>query len=46
MQKAKSQRNNKFSDEMFPVNVHQGFALSTLLFIIVLEALSTEYRTG
>ena len=28
------------------VGVHQGSVLSTLLFIIVLEALSREFRTG
>ena len=34
--------------EEFPVNVgvHQGSVLSPLLFIIVLEALSREFRTG
>ena len=28
------------------VGVHQGFVLSPLIFIIALEALSTEFRTG
>ena len=28
------------------VGVHQGSVLSPLLFIIVMEALSIEYRTG
>ena len=39
--------NNTYTDE-FGVNVgvHQGSVLSPLLFIIVLEALSQEFRTG
>ena len=38
---------NSFSDEItVRVGVHQGSVLSPLLFIIVLEALSSEYRTG
>lgn len=39
--------NNSYSDE-FSVNVgvHQGSVLSPLLFIIVLEALSREFRVG
>ena len=32
--------------EEFGVGVHQGSVLSPLLFIIVLEALSREFRTG
>ena len=28
------------------VGVHQGYVLNPLLFIIVLEALSREFRTG
>ena len=35
--------NNTYSDE---VGVHQGSVLSPLLFVIVLEALSCEFRTG
>ena len=39
--------NNSFSDSFeVQVGVHQGSVLSPLLFIIVLEALSREFRTG
>ena len=39
--------NNLFTDEFeVKVGVHQGSVLSPLLFIIVLEALSSEFRTG
>ena len=34
---------NTYSDEF---GVHQGSVLSPLLFVIVLEALSREFRTG
>ena len=38
---------NTYSDEFgVKVGVHQGSVLSPLLFIIVLEALSREFRTG
>ena len=38
---------NGYSEEFgVGVGVHQGFVLSPLLFIIVLEALSREFRTG
>ena len=45
--KSKVRVDNCFSDS-FNVNVgvHQGSVLSPLLFIIVLEALSHEFRTG
>ena len=45
--KSKVRVNNEYSDE-FPVNVgvHQGSIASPLLFLIVLEALSREFRTG
>ena len=46
---AKSQvRVNSTYSESFAVKVvvHQGSVLSPLLFIIVLEALSREFRTG
>ena len=39
--------NGKYSEEFgVEVGVHQGSVLSPLLFIIVLEALSREFRTG
>ena len=39
--------NNTYSDEFgVKVEVHQGSVLSPLLFVIVLEALSREFRTG
>ena len=39
--------NNTYSDEFgVKVGVHQGSVLSPLLFIIVLKALSCEFRTG
>ena len=39
--------NNIYSDEFgVKVGVHQGSVLSPLLFVIVLEALSREFRTG
>ena len=39
--------NGEFSDEFeVKVGVHQGSVLSPLLFIMVLEALSQEFRTG
>ena len=39
--------NNEFSEEfLIEVGVHQGSVLSPLLFIIVLEALTREMRTG
>ena len=39
--------NNTFSDEFeVKVGVHQGSVLSPLLFIMVLEALSLEFRSG
>ena len=38
---------NSYSDSFeVQVGVHQGSVLSPLLFIIVLEALSQEFRTG
>ena len=37
--------NGQYSEE-FGVGVHQGSVLSPLLFILVLEALSQEFRTG
>ena len=48
-QNAKSQvRGNNFFSDVFDVQagVHQGSVLSPLSFIIVLEALSREFRTG
>ena len=39
--------NNTYSDEFgVKVGVHQGSVLSPLLFVIVLEALSCEFRIG
>ena len=39
--------NGQFSDEFgVTVGVHQGSVLSPLLFIIVMDALSREFRTG
>ena len=39
--------NNTYSDQFeVKVGVHQGSVLSPLLFVIVLEALSLEFRTG
>ena len=39
--------NSLFTDEFeVKVGVHQGLVLSPLLFIIVLDALSSEFRTG
>ena len=39
--------NNTYSDEFgVKVGVHQGSVLSPLLFVIVLEALSCDFRTG
>ena len=45
--KSRVRINGKYSED-FNVNVavHQGSVLSPLLFIIVLEALSSEFRTG
>ncbi|WP_347046853.1 RNA-directed DNA polymerase, partial [Escherichia coli] len=39
--------NNEFSDEFsVKVGVHQGSVLSPLLFIIVLQAITEEFKTG
>ena len=39
--------NGQYSEEFgVAVGVHQGSVLSPLLFILVLEALSREFRTG
>jgi len=39
--------NGQYSEEFdVQVDVHQGSVLSLLLFILVLEALSREHRTG
>ena len=41
------QVNGRVSDEFeVNVNIHQGSILSSLLFIVVLEALLMELRTG
>ena len=46
-QHQKQRVNNTYSDEFgVKVGVHQGPVLSPLLFVIVLEALSCEFRTG
>ena len=45
--KSKIRVNNLFTDEFeVKVGVHQGSVLSPLIFIIVLEALFSEFRTG
>ena len=45
--KSKGRINNSFSDVFkVQVGVHQGSVLSPLLFMIALEALSREFRTG
>ena len=45
--KSRVRVNDSYSDEFeVKVGVHQGSVLSPLLFIIVLEALSREFRTG
>jgi hypothetical protein len=45
--KSRVRVDNNFTDEFgVKVGVHQGSVLSPLLFIIVLEALSREFRTG
>ena len=46
-QHQKQSVNNTYSDEFgVKVGVHQGSVLSPLLFVIVLKALSCEFRTG
>ena len=45
--RSRTRVNSSFSEEFeVKVGVHQGSALSPLLFIIVLEALSREFRVG
>ena len=45
--KSRVRVNGQLSDEFeVKVGVHQGSVLSPLLFILVLEALSREFRTG
>ena len=45
--RSKVKVNNSYSDVFnVQVGVHQGSVLSPLLFVIVLEALSREFRTG
>ena len=45
--KSKVRVNDSYTDEFdVKVGVHQGSVLSPLLFVIVLEALSREFRTG
>ena len=46
--KTKARINNEFSDQLPVVNigVHEGFVLGPLLLIIVLKALSREFKTG
>ena len=45
--KSKVRVNGSYSDEFeVKVGVHQGSVLSSLLFIIVLEALSREFHTN
>ena len=45
--RSRARVNSSFSEEFeVKVGVHQGSALSTLLLIIVLEALSREFRVG
>ena len=45
--KSRVRVNGQYSKEFgVGVNVHQGSVLSSLLFILVLEALSRQFRTG
>ena len=44
--RSRVQVNGGFSDEFEFVDVHQGSVLSPLLFIMVLEVLSMEFRTS
>ena len=45
--KSQARVNNEYSEEFsVKVGVHQGSIVSPLLFIIVLEVLSQEFRTG